>query len=241
MLRRILLTTILLASAADSSWATVAFVSSSTGNSGGSSVSSQATASLSITTGNFIAVIIGWYGTLTSVSTVTDTAGNTYYQCTGCYSQYNNYPAEDIWYAYNITGNASNVVTVTLNSASQYFIVTQAQYSGVATTSPFQAGSGGNGTGTTATTGSFNPTNVGLCIGSPYVASGPALTAGSGYTLRGGGAWEDNVSCPSGSQTTSVTWSGSNFWALGGASFSTALTLTSVTINKATINAATLN
>ncbi|MDE1867214.1 MAG: hypothetical protein KGI08_05845, partial [Thaumarchaeota archaeon] len=141
-------------------WATISYVSYSETaptNYNGTAISTQTTQALSTTTGNLIVVTInGGWGNC-NVSSVSDTASNTYHQATGaCVSSAGVY--EDIWYAYNITGNTSNVVTVHYTNANGYTMVDQIQFSGASTSSdPFETAKNGTASGTSATTASFSP------------------------------------------------------------------------------------
>ena len=94
------------------------------------SQTSWALAAQNVTTGNLICGAImheGAVQTLTSAN-VTDTAGNTYVMgptrssAAGTQHVYS-------FYCLSATGNASNVITVTLPAARTYFFVTAAQYS----------------------------------------------------------------------------------------------------------------
>jgi hypothetical protein len=244
MLRRLLLITAYLVLAANTSWAAIAYVNSSGGNAGSANVTTTTTAALSTTTGNFIAVAINFAINSSSVSSVTDTAGNTYHQCGNCSANSSN-NQEDVWYAYNITGNASNVVTVNLGSAAQYLYVSQVQFSGVKTTSPAQDSNNGFATGATSvTTASISPSNAnGLNFVSFNISNGPSPTAGGSYTIlspSNGCNLEYYIGAPAGSQTASVSWTGSQTAVIGVESFSPAA-VTTTTINKATINYATIN
>lgn len=196
-------------------------VNTSGGNSAGGGTS-QATASLNVTTGNLIVVTSEWVGSAGTVTGVTDTALNTYTQCVGCYATSGNV-AEDIWYAKNITGNASNVVTVTYSTSVTFTGATQIQYSGTSTSSPFETGTTAtNANGTTVTSPSFSPAssgniNVAVSIGN----GGTTWTPDSNYsTVDSTNTFtQDRVSAPSGSQTVTATSSNVLTLVLGVASF----------------------
>lgn len=93
------------------------YVSSTSTLNAGSGTSVAASAQ-NHTTGNLIVVAVYGYDSTSTlyptVTGVTDTAGNTYYQA----EHFNNLSvAQEIWYAYNITGHASNVVTASYSSS----------------------------------------------------------------------------------------------------------------------------
>ena len=245
MLVRILLTIILLATAASQGWAAIAYVNGSVFNGSGSNVSTMATAALNVTTGNLIVVTVSMNVSNDTVTSVNDTAGNTYHQATGCYIGGNG--GSDIWYAYNVTGNASNVVTVVIGSAGNYGAVTQLQYSGAGTTSAvFQTCGNGSTTSGTATSSSFNPSIAnGVNVVNEYVQGSTTITQNGGYTARNTGwATADLYPASSGAQTASYNTSpsGNNAF-INVASFAPAggSSSTNVTINKATVNIATIN
>jgi hypothetical protein len=114
----------------------------------------------SLTAGNAIIVALCIEcASTTTLSTVTDTAGNTYTKL----ARTNLFSFEDVifCYALNCTGNASNVVTATFNEALGYGECFTAQYSGVATVSA-QDGTvqSNSGNSATASTGSISTANA---------------------------------------------------------------------------------
>lgn len=192
---------------------TAHWISSAVGDSGGASVNSQATAAQSVTTGNLlVAAIRGGNNSLT-VSTVTDTAGNTFTQCPSARSNTSN--MTDIWYAKNITGHASDVVTVNYSGGATFQGVIAMQFVGLSTTSPQDTSANGHATGTSVTSGSFTPAGAGevaVVVASP--SSGAAWTAGTGYGLQTNSG-TSNVQTEigyigTGSQTASINIVGSN-------------------------------
>lgn len=126
----------------------IAFVNAGYANPGpGTSAQTQAQA---VTTGNLLVVLVGWSASGVSVTSVVDTAGNTYVPLSQQASS--TFAFGQLFYAYNVTGNAANRVTVTL-SASSIVRVYCAQYSGADTTSGVydeEANTGVSGTAATA-------------------------------------------------------------------------------------------
>ncbi len=104
-----------------------AFVNAANASSG-AGVTSLALAATSLTGGNDIVIAVSIKDTTVSVSSITDTAGNTY----TLKSSVNN--STDIrceeWGAHNVTGNGSNIVTVNF-SGSTICAIASAQYSSV--------------------------------------------------------------------------------------------------------------
>ncbi len=109
----------------------IAYVSSSIGNNAATGTS-IATAALSTTNGNLIVVCIaaGAGGASETVTSVTDTATNTYVQFSGAKAGTDGGLC-DIWYAKNITGNAANVVTANFSATLTLRAIHQLQYSGL--------------------------------------------------------------------------------------------------------------
>jgi len=103
--------------------------------------------------GNLNVVIIGWSDIAATVSSVTDTEGNTYVAAlpmvngTGV--------SQVIYYAKNIVGDTStpNQVTVTFSQPAVAPDVRILEYSGLDVTSPLDAAAGASGTGTLADSG----------------------------------------------------------------------------------------
>lgn len=133
------------------------------------------------TTGNMIAVTI----TLTTnhtVSSVTDTQGNTYtlsklVATAGSRRTY-------IYYAKNITGGTTPTVTVTL-SGSGTGSLNLIEVSGLSTTAPEEATDSNTGTGTsiTSSAGGVNSSANVFAVVAGTTDTAGTFTEGSGYTL----------------------------------------------------------
>ena len=159
----------------------IAFVQSITGSANSTSIPTSAFSSPTAT-GNLIVVAISGGSSVNGVTSVTDTAGNTYAKI---FSAANSSLAIlDMWYAANITGVGSNVVTVTRSSAV-LTVLAACEYSGIAAV-PLDVWVTGTASGVTAAaSGSTATTTVAneLVVGG--VGTGAAgtttATAGSGY------------------------------------------------------------
>lgn len=122
--------------------AAIAFVSRTNGGQAASSATT-ATAAQSHTGGN--ALICGvFYQAATSITGFADTAGNTWTHAGSTYADHGD--LIDIYYAYNIAGHGSNVVTATFNANATYAAISCQEFSGLGTTNPLD-GSGSTGTG----------------------------------------------------------------------------------------------
>lgn len=117
----------------------IAYVNGSNGShTSGTTITLSA---LSATTGNCIVIsTAATHGTAAnrSVSSISDTAGNTYASLGTTYTSGTS--RIELWAAFNITGNASNVVTVTFGGTPTDAWACRAQFSGVATTSANDTG-----------------------------------------------------------------------------------------------------
>jgi hypothetical protein len=166
----------------------IAYVNSGTGRDySGPSSAALTAAATSLTTGNAIIVGARFYdptGTVT-VSSVTDTAGNTYIQGPPKFASGTGEHLV-IWHALNVTGHASNVVSVNLSAAVQFWGVVTAQYSGIATSSAYDTTATALNGGATMTTGAFTTAQAEEVIFAvaQVANTGQTWTAGSGYTIR---------------------------------------------------------
>lgn len=96
---------------------------------GAASATTIVSPTLATTTGRFLVVLAGKYHTGTTITGVTDTAGNTYTRA-GSSQGTDASHTQEIWFtASPITGNAANAVTVTYSAAATYRVVSQAEVS----------------------------------------------------------------------------------------------------------------
>lgn len=157
----------------------IAFVNSARGGSVLGGQTAYTIAAMNVTAGNLI--VVGIRSAYNRHTSVTDTAGNTYYAVPN--------PAGNakLWYAKNVKGHASNVITVHFSPADDYVECIAAQYSGIDTVDPLDANANGVVTGsTTITSGAFTTKykdELIICA-LDVEGSGTTWTAGAGYTLR---------------------------------------------------------
>lgn len=134
----------------------------------------------SLTTGNLITVHVRW-STDFQLSSITDTASNTYTAVaprqTISGTNYN-----QLWYAFNVTGNASNVVTLTFAGAVTNIYGVTAQYSGLATVSPLNSTTSAVATNTIVTSPSFSTGQTAALI-----VTAVGVTNGNGSSLTPSG------------------------------------------------------
>ena len=155
-----------------------------------SSLSAQFTAAQSA--GDLIVVGVSW-GSSATISSVTDTKGNTYTLAVGPTTFSG--AAAAIYYAKNIVAAAANAntVTVTFNTTTGTPDLRVAEYSGINTTSPLDVTAVSTGTSATSNSGSATTTNANdLLVGSNAVLSG-TQDAGTGFTRRQISAFDGNI------------------------------------------------
>lgn len=134
-----------------------------------------------VTAGNLIIVCFHWDTTARSMSSVTDSLGNTY-TAVRAETSLVGLGDSQMFYAKNIAGGACTV-TGTLSGTSVWYCSVH-EYSGVDTTAPLDVetaatGSGGSpSSGATGATAAANSLGFGFCF-----ASGTA-SAGAGFTAR---------------------------------------------------------
>lgn len=135
---------------------------------GGGDVSSLAAPAKSMTTGNTVVVFVKWENAAPNVvDSVTDTAGNTYTEITEFAHSSGVEPSGAMYYSTNITGNASNVVTVNFSAAPAilWSHILVEEFSGLATSSVTDGAIQTNsGTGTSFSTSNITTSQSGLVV-----------------------------------------------------------------------------
>ena len=175
------------------------------------------------TAGDLNVVAVGWGDTVSAISSVTDTKGNTYTRAVGPTS--NTGLQQAIYYAKNIAGG-SNTVTVKFNQAAAYPDVRILEYSGLDPTSPLDVTAGAAGSGTSANSGSATTTSANELIFGAGSTTGTDFTQpGTGFTTRivniYGNLAEDKTVSSAGSNSATATNSGGN-WVMQMATFKAA-------------------
>ncbi len=144
--------------------------------------SSVAVAYSAQTAGNTNIVAVGWNDTTTSVTSVTDSFGNTYAQAVGTFR--GNNLSQAIYYARNIKAGTGNSVTVKLSRSAPYVDLRITEYSGLDATAPFVAGASATGVGTSASSGAVTTTSANTLLFGAGMTTDVFTAAGSGYTSR---------------------------------------------------------
>ena len=141
--------------------------------------------------GNLLVLSASEYnGATNHITSVTDTAGNTW-KLIGSYNSSGHNSNGEMWYA----ANASPTVTVTVHNSSAAFVSFEVQeFAGVAATGPLVASSGASTTGTAASSGTATSTAtsdlaVGFVAGhgntEPITVTSPGYTSQAQQTTTG--------------------------------------------------------
>lgn len=169
------------------------------------------------TAGNLNIVVVGWNDTTSSVSSVTDTLGNTYIQASA--PAHATRITQSIYYAKNIQGG-SNTVTVKFNPAAAYPDIRVLEYSGANTTSPIdQVAAPGTGSGSTASCGPVSTTAANELILAADTISTGTPSAGTGFAARiityhDSDLAEDKQAATAGSYSATAPVSPSGYWVI---------------------------
>jgi hypothetical protein len=168
---------------------TIAFVNGDFGSTTGSSATQVQSAGANHSTNNLLVVFIAYVNNVT-VQSITDTAGNdanyAFIARKACGSTPNYI---EVWCCPNITGNASNVLTVTVSGACGGFLaIVDLQYSGAATSSPvdtYGVGDDGGVPGTNLSTAASTIHNTGeMLVAGYFCEEERTFTPGANFTLR---------------------------------------------------------
>jgi hypothetical protein len=171
------------------------------------------------TTGNLIVVSVGYDSPAATISSVTDSKGNTYNLAVGP----TNWATGGVvhtstYYARNITGGGAAItITVTLSGASTSVLqVYQFEYSGVATVSPVDKTSSNFGTGLSpVNSGSQTTTQVNELIYGLVATTVGGVTGGASYTTRSAFNTQfigDKNAPSTGSYNVDATFTGAQDW-----------------------------
>ena len=170
--------------------------------------------------GDLNVVVVGWYQSVTAISSVTDSKGNVYTLAVGPTSS-SGQLSQSIYYARGIVaaGASTNTVTVRFTVAAQYPDIRILEYTGLAQVNPVDVTAAATGTNATSDSGAVTTTNANdLLVGANYVftsTSGPA----TGFTKRmitspDGNIAEDRVVTTMGSYSASAPLSSAGLWVM---------------------------
>ena len=195
------------------------------GNSGANSAQSG-TSSLQVAypgaqvAGDLNVVAVGWGDTTSSISSVTDSKGNTYSLAVGPTS--NTGIQQSVYYARNVAGG-SNTVTVTFSQAALYPDVRIVEYAGADRSNPLDVKVAAKGSGTTANSGSATTTTANELIFGAGTTGSSFNAPGSGFLSRMidafGNIAEDKTVTTIGTYNATATTNSSSPWVMQLASF----------------------
>ena len=134
--------------------------------------------------GDLNVVAVGWNDTTSTVSSITDTSGNTYVLAVG--PTVGTALTQSIYYAKNIAAAAAgaNTVTVRFSAAAAFPDVRILEYSGLNPTSPLDVTAAAAGSGSPSNSGSATTTSANELIFGANVVQHTTTGAGSGFTSR---------------------------------------------------------
>jgi hypothetical protein len=186
-------------------------VASSTPQTPQTSVTTSFTKSQSA--GDLNVVVIGLDNATSTITSVTDTAGNIYQVAAPLKRSAGN--SEAIYYAKNVLPGP-DMITVTLNTATPFVDVRAAEYSGIDTTNPFDVTASGSGRSTAPNSGSVATTFANELLVGGGTTMGNFKTPGSGYTSRiitspDADILEDRIVSATGSYSASGTTNNANW------------------------------
>ncbi|HXJ06004.1 MAG TPA: IPT/TIG domain-containing protein [Candidatus Acidoferrum sp.] len=196
---------------------------------------------LAQTAGNLNVVVVGWNDSTATVSSVTDSVGNSYVLAAVPVVQ-SSTASQAIYYAKNIgsAGAGANTVTVAFSTPARHPDIRIAEYSGLDAANPLDTSAGAQGNTATSDSGLATTTNANdLLVGANTVQS-TSVTAGSGYTSRGitgdGDILEDQVVAAAGSYNATVSLDKVQLWIMQMVAFRAATGGGSTVPNIATLN-----
>jgi hypothetical protein len=169
------------------------------------------------TAGNLNVVVVGWNDSHAQVSSVKDTAGNSYLLAEG--PIVNGALSQSIYYAAKINSAkaGANAVTVTFGTAASFPDIRIMEYSGIDPNVPLDTAVQMSGTGTTSGSGPLTTTNPVDLLVAANTVSGVSLGADNGFTMRllttpDSDLVEDRVVTSVGSYSANPPLSGSGGW-----------------------------
>jgi len=207
--------------------ATIAFVqvNSATPQTNQSSVATTYTSAQ--TAGNTNIVAFGWEDTTSTITSVTDTMGNSYQVAAPRFT--GNGFSQAIYYAKNIASApaGTNIVTVNFSAAAPFVDARILEYSGIDQASPFDATTAASGSGTTASTSNVTTAAPSELIFSAGMTITSYTGAGTNFTSRkitspNGDIVQDRFVSSAGAYNATAPLSSSGNWLMQIATFKAA-------------------
>jgi chitodextrinase len=137
------------------------------------------------THGNLNVVVVGWNDATAAVSTVTDSAGNSYARAVGP-TAYPGTLSQSIYYAANIAAAAAgaNSVTVKFGTAAQNPDIRILEYGGLATSGVLDVAAAASGSSGTSDSGALTTTGANELLVAANMVSDVTNGPGTGFTQR---------------------------------------------------------
>jgi len=173
--------------------------------------------------GNLNIVAIGWSDTAATISSVTDSAGNTYAPAIAPTTRAGQI-THVIYYARNIRAGA-NTVAVRFSVAANFPDVRILEYRGLDPTDPLNGGVGASGSSATSSSGTLTTTVSNVLLVAANDVSTATRAAGAGFTSRmitspDGNIVEDRIVTAPGSYSAAAALSSSGPWVMQLVAFS---------------------
>ena len=130
-------------------------------------------------------VVVGWNDSTATVSSVTDSSGNTYQRAVGP-TVVSGLLSQSIYYAKNILPAAAgaNTITVQFATAAAYPDIRILEYSGADATNPVDVTAAASGNGTSSSSGAAQTTNATDLLFGANIVTSHTTGPGSGFTRR---------------------------------------------------------
>ena len=175
------------------------------------------------TGGNLNIVVVGWNDSTSTMTSLSDSNGNTYAQA-GTTQRGTNL-TQAIYYAKNIKAGG-NTVTVNFNQAATYIDVRILEYSGLDTSNPLDVTASAAGSSSSPNSGSATTTSANELIFGAGTTFDTFSGAGTGFTYRiitqDGDIAEDEVVSSTGNYSASAPLKNSSYWVMQMAAFKAA-------------------
>lgn len=135
------------------------------------------------TAGDLNVVVVGWNDSTSTISGVTDTAGNTYTLAVGPTVQ-SGTATQSIYYAKNIAGATTDSVTVTFSAAAAYPDIRILEYKGADPSNPVDVTAAASGNSAAANSGSVTTSNATDLIFGADLVQTTTTASGAGFISR---------------------------------------------------------
>jgi hypothetical protein len=172
--------------------------------------------------GDLIVLAVGWTDSTSVVTSVVDTAGNTYAKAVGPTS-YSPDLSQSIYYASGIKAAATNKITVTMNVSAPSLDLRAAEFGGLNATGALDVTAAATGKSSATSSGAATTTSPYELLVGAGMSSDLYSAAGSGYTKvivsLNGNLLEYEIVSAAGSYSATATQASSAEWVMQLAAF----------------------